>query len=209
MPRPPKLGRFLGAALAPALLLAACGGLPGGATEETVATTAANPDYLIGPGDTLQVFVWRSPELSVTVPVRPDGRISTPLIQDMVATGKTPSQLSQDIETELARYIQEPVVTVIATSFIGPYSQQVRVIGEATRPQALPYREDMSVLDVMIAVGGVTPFAAGNRASLIRKRDGQDVQIPVNLDLLMNDGEIAANRRVLPGDVLVIPQSWF
>lgn len=208
MSRPPKLGRFVGALLAPVLMLSACGGLPGEAVEGTV-TTATNPDYLIGPGDTLQVFVWRSPDLSVTVPVRPDGRISTPLIQDMVATDKTPSQLSEDIEKELARYIQEPVVTVIPTSFIGPFSQQVRIIGEATRPQALPYREGMSVLDVMIAVGGVTPFAAGNRASLIRKRDGKDIQIPVNLDGLMNDGDITANRPVLPGDVLVIPQSWF
>lgn len=208
MSRPPKLGRFVGALLAPVLMLSACGGLSGEAVEGTV-TTATNPDYLIGPGDTLQVFVWRSPDLSVTVPVRPDGRISTPLIQDMVATDKTPSQLSEDIEKELARYIQEPVVTVIPTSFIGPFSQQVRIIGEATRPQALPYREGMSVLDVMIAVGGVTPFAAGNRASLIRKRDGKDIQIPVNLDGLMNDGDITANRPVLPGDVLVIPQSWF
>lgn len=196
------------ACLGLALAAAGCSG-PSPDYAEEPAETAVASAYQIGPGDTLQVFVWRSPELSVTVPVRPDGRISTPLIEDMAATGKTPSQLGRDIEKELTRYVQEPVVTVIATNFVGPYSQQVRVIGEATRPQAIAYRHNMSVLDVMIAVGGVTPFAAGNRASIVRKVDGKDTQLPVDLDRLMKDGNIAANRSILPGDVLVIPQSWF
>jgi len=205
----PRLRRFFlaAAALTVGAALAGCN-VPVPTPEETVHPAVA-PEYLIGPGDGLQVFVWRNPDLSVAVPVRPDGRISTPLVEDMVASGKTPTELARDLETALRAFVQEPVVTVIVSNFVGPYSQQVRVIGEATRPQAIPYRRDMSVLDVMIAVGGMTPFAAGNRASIIRKDEDQEVQIPVNLDSLLKDGEIAANRRVLPGDVIVIPQSWF
>lgn len=211
MRRSPRLRRPLGRAfaLALSLLAAACSAPEALLPEEAPPVAAPVPDYLIGPGDTVQVFVWRNPELSVSVPVRPDGRISTPLVTDMPATGKTPTRLAKDLERVLGEFIQDPVVTVVVTNFVGPYSQQVRVIGEAARPQAIPYRENMSVLDVMIAVGGMTPFAAGSRASIVRKRDGHDTQIPVNLDVLLKDGNIVANRRVMPGDVLVIPQSWF
>jgi polysaccharide export outer membrane protein len=170
---------------------------------------ASSPDYVIGPLDSLQVFVWRNPEVTTTVPVRPDGRISTPLIEDMQAAGKTPTQLARDIEKELSKYIVDPVVTVIVSGFNGPFSQQVRVVGEAAKPQAIPYRENMTVLDVMIAVGGLTEFAAGNRAVLIRDVDGQQKEYRVRLADLLKDGDVSANARILPGDVLMIPQSWF
>lgn len=170
---------------------------------------ASSPDYVIGPLDSLQVFVWRNPEVTTTVPVRPDGRISTPLIEDMQAAGKTPTQLARDIEKELSKYIVDPVVTVIVSGFNGPFSQQVRVVGEAAKPQAIAYRENMTVLDVMIAVGGLTEFAAGNRAVLIRDVDGQQKEYRVRLADLLKDGDVSANARILPGDVLMIPQSWF
>jgi len=170
---------------------------------------AEAPPYLIGPGDNLQIFVWRNPELTVTVPVRPDGRVSVPLIEDIDVTRKTPTQLARDIEKQLKVFIQDPIVTVIVTGFVGPYSQQVRVIGEAARPQALPYREQMSVLDVMIAVGGLTQFAAGNRAVLVRKVEGEEKSYRVNIDRLLKDGDLSENVMVLPGDVLIVPQAWF
>jgi polysaccharide export outer membrane protein len=168
-----------------------------------------SPEYRIGPGDTLEVFVWRNPELSVTVPVRPDGRISTPLIEDLVATEKTPTQLARDIENALKNYVQQPVVTVMVTSFVGPYSRQIRVIGEATNPQALPFSDDMSLLDVMIGVGGLTKFAAGNRAVIVRRVNGKTEQYGVQIDRLLKDGDVSANVPMLPGDVLIIPQSYF
>ena len=189
-----------------ATAMAGCTGVPPVTSE---APAAEFSEYLIGPGDALQVFVWRNPELSVTVPVRPDGRISVPLVEDMPAAGKSPTTLARDLEKELKRFIQDPLVTVIVAGFVGPYSQQVRVIGEAARPQAIPYRQDMSVLDVMIEVGGLTRFAAGNRAVLVRRSGGKETQIPVHLDSLLKDGNVGANRPVLPGDVLIIPQSWF
>ena len=172
-------------------------------------TASTTPDYLIGPGDTLQIFVWRNQELSVTVPVRPDGRISLPLVEDLPAAGKSPTSLARDVEKALKVFIQEPVVTVIVTNFVGPYSTQVRVIGEAANPQALPYRENMTVLDVMIAVGGLTQFAAGNRAVLVRRVNGKEEQYRVNIDKLIKDGDLSANVALLPGDVLIVPQSWF
>ena len=186
--------------------------IAGCASQPPPITQTPSPEfneYLIGPGDALQVFVWRNPELTVTVPVRPDGRISVPLVEDMPAAGKSPTALARDLEKELKRFIQEPLVTVIVAGFIGPYSQQVRVIGEAARPQAIPYRQDMSILDVMIEVGGLTRFAAGNRAVLVRRSGGTETQIPVYLDSLLKDGNVAANRPVQPGDVLIVPQSWF
>lgn len=189
-----------------ATAIAGCTGVPPDTSE---APAAEFNEYLIGPGDALQVFVWRNPELTVTVPVRPDGRISVPLVEDMPAAGKSPTTLARDLEKELKRFIQDPLVTVIVAGFVGPYSQQVRVIGEAARPQAIPYRQDMSVLDVMIEVGGLTRFAAGNRAVLVRRSGGKETQIPVHLDSLLKDGNVGANRPVLPGDVLIIPQSWF
>ena len=172
-------------------------------------TEAASPDYnyLIGPGDSLSIVVWRNGELSTGVPVRPDGRITTPLVEDLVASGKTSTQLAREIETALAKYIQDPVVTVIVTGFVGPYSEQVRVIGQAVRPQTLPYRQNMSILDVMIAVGGLTDFAAGNRAVILRTREGS-TQYRVRLDDLLRRGDVGANVDVRPGDVLIIPESY-
>ena len=164
---------------------------------------------MIGPGDVLKIFVWQNADLSVTVPVRPDGRISVPLLQDVVAAQKTPPQLAQDIKRGLSEFIQQPEVTVIVSEFVGAYSEQVRVIGEAGKPQAIPYRARMSVLDVMIAAGGLTQFAAGNRALIVRQNGDHSEQIPVNLDRLLKDGDISANVQVMPGDILVIPQSWF
>jgi polysaccharide export outer membrane protein len=172
-------------------------------------TQVRNPEYLIGPGDTVNIMVWRNPEVSMAVPVRPDGKISTPLVEDLQAAGKTSTQLARDIEQSLAKFIQQPVVTVIVTNFVGNFDEQVRVIGQAAKPQALPYRRDMSLMDVMIAVGGVTEFAAGNRASLIRIVDGKQQKFNVRLDDLIKDGDISANVPMRPGDVLVIPESFF
>ena len=174
------------------------------------ASSALSPDeeasYVIGPGDQLQVFVWRNPELSTTVPVRPDGKISTPLVNDMVAVGKSPAQLSKDIEVVLGEYIRSPQVSVIVLQARSAYSE-VRVVGEVQRPQAVPYRSGMTVLDVVLAVGGLNPYAAGNRAKLIRKENGANTEIRVKLEDLLNDGDMNQNVPVKPGDVLVVPQS--
>jgi polysaccharide export outer membrane protein len=166
-------------------------------------------DYLIGPGDNVDIIVWRNPEVSMTVPVRPDGKITTPLVEDLPASGKTSTQLARDIEEALSKYIQQPVVTVVVTQFVGPYTEQIRVIGEAARPQALPYREEMTLMDVLIAVGGITEFAAGNKARIIRSVDGKQQQFSVRLNDLIRDGDISANVPMRQGDVLVIPESWF
>jgi len=167
------------------------------------------PPYLIGAGDTLNIVVWRNPELSLTIPVRPDGTITTPLVEDLPATGKTATQLARDIERALARYIQSPVVTVIVTGFVGPYSQQVRVIGEAAKPQALNYRQNMTLMDVLIAVGGITDFADGNKASILRTSGGKTQQFRVRVKDLIKGGDLSANVTMRAGDVLVIPQSFF
>lgn len=188
--------------------LVACSGdptLPPAAT----AVPGPGPEYVIGPLDTLNIFVWRNPELSQTVPVRPDGRISIPLIEDLSAAGSTPTQLARDIETHLKKYVQDPIVTVVVTSFNGPYSRQVRVIGEAAHPQAIAYRDNMTLLDVMIAVGGLTQYASGNRATIVRNVDGKQTQFRVRIDDLVKDGDVTANVQMLPGDVLIVPQSWF
>jgi polysaccharide export outer membrane protein len=166
-------------------------------------------DYLVGPGDMVDIIVWRNPEVSMSVPVRPDGKITTPLVEDLPASGKTSTQLARDIEEALSKYIQQPVVTVVVTEFIGPYSEQIRVIGEAAKPQALPYREQMTLMDVLIAVGGMTEFAAGNRSRVIRNIDGKQQQFSVRLDDLIRDGDISANVPMRQGDVLVIPESFF
>ncbi len=167
-----------------------------------------NYRYVIGAGDVLSIIVWRNPDLSVSVPVRPDGRITTPLVEDIEVAGKDPSAVSRELELSLARYVKNPVVNVVVTTFAGPYSEQVRVIGQAAKPQALPYRERMTVLDVMIAVGGITDFAAGNKATILRTSEGNALY-NVRLDDLMRDGDISANVAVKPGDVLIIPESWF
>lgn len=168
-----------------------------------------SPDYLIGPGDSVNVFIWRQPELSASVPVRPDGKITTPLIEDVQAAGKTPTQLARDMEEVLSDLVRDPVVTVMVTGFRGPFDQQVRVVGEAVNPQAIPYSERMTLLDVMIQVGGLTEFAAGNRASIVRVEDGEMRQYGVRLNDLIKRGDIEANTAVLPGDILIIPESWF
>lgn len=167
------------------------------------------PDYLIGPGDTVNIFVWGLPELSSSVPVRPDGKITTPLIEDVPASGLTPTELARDMEEVLSAYVLDPVVTVIVTGFVGPYGQQVRVIGEATNPRGVPYRENMTALDLMIEVGGLTDFAAGNRASVVRNVDGKPKQFNVRLDDLIKRGDIEENVYMLPGDILIVPETWF
>lgn len=188
------------------LLLGGCASYPLLTDEER---DIASWDYLIGPGDNINIIVWRNPEISMTVPVRPDGKITTPLVEDLVASGKTATDLARDIEETLSKYIQEPVVTVVVTDFVGPYSEQIRVVGEATRPQALPYRENMTLMDVLIAVGGITDFAAGNRASIIRFVEGEQRQYRVRLNDLIRDGDISANVPMQQGDILVIPESFF
>jgi polysaccharide export outer membrane protein len=172
--------------------------------------SAATSDYkyIIGPGDAINIIVWRNPELSLAVPVRPDGRLSTPLVEDIQALGKTPAELSRDLEKALGKYIRDPVVTVIVTNFVGPSSEQIRIVGEASKPQAVPYRQSMTLLDVMIVVGGLTDFADGNRAVLVRGAD-QGKQYNVRLGDLVRRGDISANVDMRPGDILIIPQSWF
>lgn len=165
--------------------------------------------YQVGPGDSLNIIVWGNPELSMVVPVRPDGMITTPLVEDLDASDKTPTQLARDIEEDLRTYIRDPVVTVVVSGFVGPYHQQVRVIGQAAEPQAVQYREHMTVMDVMIEVGGLTEFAAGNRTTIVRQENGRERQYRVRLDDLVNGGDISANVEMLPGDILVIPESFF
>ncbi|MBJ7312439.1 XrtA/PEP-CTERM system exopolysaccharide export protein [Rugamonas sp. CCM 8940] len=196
---------------APLLLLAlgACSSLRQAPLEAPAAAAVPASEYRIGPGDNINIMVWHNPEVSMTVPVRPDGMITTPLVEDLEASGKTSTQLARDIEKKLAKYLQEPMVTVIVTGFVGIYSEQIRVIGQAARPQALPYRRDMSLMDVLIAVGGVTEFAAGNRASIIRTIDGKPHKLAVRLSDLIREGDISANLPMRPGDVLVIPESFF
>ncbi len=196
-------------------VLAACG-QSGGVPVPTIDTRPQlpafdAPEYVIGPGDTLAIQVYRLPDLSATVPVRPDGRISTPLVQNVVAAGRTPTELAREIERELRRFVREPTVTVLVTSFVGPPARQVRVVGEAVQPLAVPFREGMSVLDVMIQAGGLTRFAAGNRAEIVRRETpGGPVQvIPVRLADLLRDGDMSQDLPMRPGDTLVIPQSWF
>ena len=193
------------------LIALVIGGCHGGPPLPPAPPASALPssEYIIGPGDKLNIFVWRNPELSVTVEVRPDGRLSIPLVNDVVAIGKTPTQLGQELEQRLAKYIKEPVVTVIAEGFVGPFNEQVRVIGEAAQPRALPYRTDMTVLDAMIEVGGLTRYAAGNDAVLVRTADGKQQTYSVHLDDLIQDGDVADNVALQPGDILIIPQRLF
>jgi polysaccharide export outer membrane protein len=165
--------------------------------------------YIIGPGDSIEMFVWGNPEVSRSVPVRPDGKISAPLVEELPASGKTPFQLARDIERQLGKFIRNPLVTVIVGGFVGPYSEQVRVVGQASKPQAIPYKEEMSLLDLMIQVGGVTEYAAGNRATIVRTVNGVRQEFRVRLDDLLEDGDITANVNILPGDVLIIPEAYF
>lgn len=193
------------AAILPVLSLGGCKTYPTLSPDEKY----ISHDYVIGPGDNVDVIVWRNPEVSMAVPVRPDGKITTPLVEDLHASGKTSTQLARDIEQALSKYIQQPVVTVVVTEFVGPYTEQIRVLGEASKPQALPYREEMTLMDVLIEVGGMTDFAAGNKARIIRNVDGKQQQFSVRLDDLIRDGDISANVPMRQGDVLVIPESFF
>jgi polysaccharide export outer membrane protein len=172
------------------------------------AAASAEYSYKIGPGDNLNIVVWRNPELSMVVPVRPDGKISSPLIDDLNAMGKDSTALARDIEKELGKYIRDPVVTVIVTGFVGPYSEQIRVIGAAAKPQILAYKQKMTLLDVMIAVGGITDFADGNGATILRTSES-NAQYGVRIKDLVKRGDVSANVEMKPGDVLIIPQSWF
>jgi polysaccharide export outer membrane protein len=193
-------------------LLVACSGDSAVVEGEGAAAAQAQPEqseYRIGPGDTLQVFVWNQPELTVTVPVRPDGMISTPLIAGVPAEGKTATQLAKDLEAALSEFVRNPTVSVMVTGFVGAYADQIRVVGQAAKPQSLPYRANMSLLDVMIAVGGLAEFAAGNRAVLVRSVEGKQTRTTVRLRDLLDKGDISANVNMRPGDVLIIPESRF
>jgi polysaccharide biosynthesis/export protein len=178
------------------------------AQAQTPVPPSPSPAYIIGPGDTLQVFVWRNPELSSTVPVRPDGKISTPLVEDMVAVGKTSSRLARDIETVLAQYVKSPQVNVIVTQPVSAFSQ-IKVIGQVVKPTSLPYRDGMTVLDAILQVGGLAPYAAGNRAKIVRLEGGKETEIKIKLEALVNGGDMKQNLPLAPGDVLVVPETRF
>jgi polysaccharide export outer membrane protein len=177
-------------------------------TPTAAENKSTDNNYIIGPGDSLEVFVWRNPELSVTVPVRPDGKISTPLVEDMVAVGKTPPQLARDMEKVLGEYVRAPKVNIIVTTAASAFSL-VKVVGQVQHPSALPYREGMRVLDAILAVGGLTQFASGNRARIVRMEDGKETIIHVKVADLVNSGDVRQNQLLKPGDVLVVPQSIF
>ena len=198
-------------------LLAACGvvaaGLLSGCATNPyppapAQASTADYSYLIGAGDNVNIIFWRNPELSMSVPVRPDGKVAAPLVDELLAQGKTPTQLARDVEQQLGKFVRDPVVTVLVTSFVGPYTEQIRVVGEAARPQALSYKKNMSMLDVMIAVGGLTDFANGNMASILRTSEGGK-QYAVRLKDLIKRGDVSANVEMKPGDILIIPQSLF
>jgi len=179
------------------------------AAEVNTQDATDSADYSIGPGDSLQIFVWDHPDLSTNVQVRPDGKISTPLVEDLQAAGRTSTELARDIETVLKEYVRTPVVTVIMQGFVGEGAQQIRVVGQAVAPMAIQFKQGMTLLDVMIQVGGLAQFASGNKAKIIREIGGETVEIRVRLDDLINDGDINQNVDMLPGDVLIIPQSFF
>ncbi|WP_018983127.1 XrtA/PEP-CTERM system exopolysaccharide export protein [Salinimonas chungwhensis] len=183
--------------------------LPQAKTRQSLTTSVDDYQYLIGPGDTLSIFVWRNPEISGQYTVRPDGKVTTSLVEDIDVAGRTPSTLAREIEEKLSTFINNPRVTVSVNNFSGPLSEQVRVIGEATNPQAISYSEHMTLLDLMIAVGGLTEFAAGNSAKLVRVEDGEQQTYNINIDDLIRDGDISQNVDILPGDIVIIPEAWF
>jgi polysaccharide biosynthesis/export protein len=196
------------------LFLSACSSTPEmnaktSSDGTTGQTSSSSPLYLIGPGDTLNVFVWGDQELTTDVVVRPDGLITTPLVEDLPASGKTPTELARDLEARLSRFVKNPKVTVSVRQFVGRYTEQVRVVGQASQPQSIPFREGMTLLDVIIEVGGLTEFASGNKATIVRKLGKETKQYRVRLDDLIRDGDISANVKMMPGDVLIIPETWF
>ncbi|MCZ8529777.1 XrtA/PEP-CTERM system exopolysaccharide export protein [Alteromonas sp. PRIM-21] len=183
--------------------------LPEATTRPSLTTDVNDYQYLIGPGDSLTIFVWRNPEVSGQFIVRPDGKVTTSLVEDIDVAGRTPTMLAREIEEQLSVYINNPRVTVSVNSFSGPLSEQVRVIGEATNPSAVNYTEHMTLLDLMIAVGGLTEFADGNSAKLVRVENNNKTTYSLNIDDLIRDGDITKNIDILPGDVIIIPEAWF
>jgi polysaccharide export outer membrane protein len=190
------------------LWISGCAGTGASKSLSSATYSVESPLYIIGPGDTVNVFIWGNAELSASTPVRPDGRITTPLIEDVQASGNTSTQLARIMEKKLEKYIKNPVVTVTVGGFVGRFSEQIRVLGEAAQPQSIPFTEQMTVLDVVIAVGGLTEFAAGNKTTLVRTVDGKQEQYIVRLDDL-KAGDISANVDMMPGDVLILPEAWF
>ncbi|AYA65198.1 MAG: sugar ABC transporter substrate-binding protein [Alteromonadaceae bacterium] len=183
--------------------------LPEATAHPSMTTNVNDYQYLIGPGDSLTIFVWRNPEISGQFIVRPDGKVTTSLVEDVDVAGKTPSMLARELEEQLSTFINNPRVTVSVNNFAGPLSEQVRVIGEATNPRAISYTENMTLLDLMIAVGGLTEFADGNDAKLVRVVDGRQTTYDVNIDALIRNGDITKNVDILPGDIVIIPEAWF
>lgn len=183
--------------------------LPEATTRASLTTNVNDYQYLIGPGDNLTIFVWRNPEISGNFIVRPDGKVTTSLVEDIEVSGRTPTMLARQLEEQLSTYINNPRVTVSVGRFQGPFSEQVRVIGEATNPSAINYTENMTLLDLMIAVGGLTEFASGNNAKLVRVIDGQQTTYEINIESLIKDGDITQNIDMLPGDIIIIPEAWF
>jgi polysaccharide biosynthesis/export protein len=202
--------RGVGLVLAVSLIAGVSGCASNSTKFPAAPLSASNQDYsyIVGPGDNLNIIVWRNPELSMSVPVRPDGKISTPLVDEIVAQGKNSVEIARDVEKQLSKYVRDPVVTVIVTGFVGPYSEQIRVVGEAAKPQFLAYKQKMTLLDVMIAVGGLTDFAAGNQATILRTAEGNK-QYSVRLNDLVKRGDVGVNVEMRPGDILIIPQSLF
>ena len=189
-----------------ALLIAGCGTT--GAPSDQLGQGDAG-DYVIGAGDTLQIHVRDNPDLSVSMPVRPDGKISVPMVRDVEAAGRTTSELADNLEERLSQYIRDPMVTVMVTNFVGTYDDRIRIIGQAVQPQAIPYREGMTVLDAVIEVGGLNQFAAGNRAQLVRGSGSDAQKYRIRLNDLLNDGDISQNHTLRPGDIIVIPEAFF
>ncbi|MDP5131492.1 MAG: polysaccharide export protein [Paraglaciecola sp.] len=204
---------FMNLIFLPILILSGCssnsGSLPTATTYPSITTSVDDYQYLIGPGDSVSIFVWRNPDISGTFIVRPDGKVTTSLVEDIAVTGKTPTMLAREIEEELSKYINNPRVTVSVRGFNGPLSEQVRVIGEATNPKAINYVEKMTILDLMISVGGLTQFAAGNNAKLVRVVNGKQMTYVIRIDDLIKEGKIEENVDILPGDILIIPEAWF
>ena len=192
-------------------IISACSSntLPPASVQQSETTDTASYKYLVGAGDVINIFVWRNPEVSGTFIVRPDGKITTSLVEDIAASGKTPTELARSIEEILGTYLRDPIVTVTVNNFVGPYSEQIRVIGEATEPKSLNYKKNMTLLDVMIQVGGLTEFANGNSAKLVRVENGIQLQYDILINDLIKNGDISANVDILPGDIIVIPETWF
>lgn len=197
------------AGLLAVLALAGCASSPYEALTEQPGDASQDYDYVIGPGDQVEIFVWGNPELTVTVPVRPDGKITTRLVEDIPASGKSPTELARDIEEAYSQYVKNAVVSVLVSGFVGVPSQQVRVVGEASKPLSVSFKKHMTLLDLMIEVGGLTEFADGNASVLVRNQGGEQKVYNVRLDDLVREGDISANTALLPGDIVIIPEAWF